>query len=202
MDKHDTTPFIDDKGQEYLAIHVERVEQYMAYKFIQKSDNVLELGSRFGTNSCLIARLCNRLVAVDPDKKATEVCKENMKRHGVSFDCEWCIVSKNPQEFIDDGYSSYTRDSDTSEIPNFTIQQLEEKYGLKFNVLVADCEGCLEKVAKENDLSGITKILYEQDNECNCNYGEVEKVFEKLGLRCVEATCEQPYNLYRKCWII
>lgn len=39
------------------------------------------------------------------------------------------------------------------------------------------------------------------DNACNCNYTAVEETFEKIGLRLVESTCEEPYKLYRKVWI-
>ena len=193
--------FLDDEGGEYKTGEFEVMEQMLAYKFIQKTDNVLELGCRFGTNSCLISVLCNKLVAIDPCKSAVDTCIKNMNRYGFNFICEWCTVSKNSQVLNinkDATFASYTSDG-TSDIPNYTMKDLEEKHSMKFNTIVADCEGCLEKFVTANDISNITKIIYEQDNECMCDYSKVESLLTMKGMRMVEKTYD---GLFRKVWII
>jgi hypothetical protein len=195
--------FIDDKGQEYRTGTFEVVEQFLATKFIKKDDNVLELGCRSGTNSCLISMLCNKLVAIDPCKPAIDACKYNMEKYGFNFICEWCTVSKTSQTLIEneDGntFASYTEEG-VSDIPHYTMTELENKYDIKFNALVADCEGCLETFINDNDITNINKIIYEQDNQCKCNYQYVESILSSRGFKLVENVYFD--GLYRKVWII
>ena len=42
------------------------------------------------------------------------------------------------------GYGSTFIYNESSKIPSYTLDQIKTKYNLKFNVLVADCEGFLE----------------------------------------------------------
>lgn len=186
---NDCISFIDKFGNEYSSKNVERDEQLMVDKYIEKNDLVLELGCRYGTVSCLLARKCKKLISIDPDKDAIEICKKNMRNHGVTFECLWCTVSKNSQKLNNtskEGYGDFTEDDSSSDIPNFSINELESIFLLKFNTIVADCEGCLEKIIKENDMSNIHKIIYETDKQDSCDYEYISNELVKNGFKNVE----------------
>lgn len=177
LDYNDSIMFYNPDGTEYSSKDVERTEQETCDKYITSEDIVLELGSRYGTLSCLLARKANKVVALDPDVEAIETCKKNMERHNVNFEALHGIVSKESQQLVDSGgYGNYTQKGE-SNIPNFSINEIEDKYGVKFNTLIADCEGCLERVLNENNISNIRKILFETDRPDSCNY---EKVYSFL----------------------
>lgn len=206
LDENDSIKFVDNFGEYYNSKDVERDEQLMADKFIDKNDIVLELGCRFGTVSCLLARKCKKLVSIDPDKKAVETCKKNMKRHDLNFECIWCTVSKNPQSIKNlqndtdvHGYGNFTENDEKGDIPHYLIKDLEEMFSIKFNTIVADCEGCLEQIFKENDMSKINKIMYETDRETACNYDYISQELKNLGLTIVE-TVDRGNSLKNVCW--
>jgi hypothetical protein len=53
-----------------------------------------------------------------------------------------------------------------------TLEEIEDKFNLSFNVLVADCEGFLGIFFDENPTicSKLDKIIFEADREDFCNY--------------------------------
>jgi hypothetical protein len=53
-----------------------------------------------------------------------------------------------------------------------SVEMLEEKYGLKFTVLVADCEGFLGTFFQEhpNMYQQLTKVIFEADSPKSCDY--------------------------------
>lgn len=178
LEIHDSLPFYDEKNNVINHVNTERTEQNIADKFIDSDDNVLELGTRYGTVSCLLARKANRVVSLDPDKSASDCAIQNAKTHRVHVDFIHGIVSKTPQKFNADSYGSTTDPAEESDIPIYTIEKLEKKFNINFNTLVADCEGCLEKVLDENDISKFKKITYETDQPHRCNYKKIKDLLE------------------------
>jgi len=183
MDIHDSIPFYDENDNKIDHVNTERSEQIIAHDFIDSDDNVLELGSRYGTVSCLLARKANRVVSLDPDISALECAKKNAKRHGVRVDFMHGIVSNKPQKFNADNYASTTEPTEESDIPIYSIEKLQNMFNIKFNTLVADCEGCLEKVLEENDISSFNKITYETDQPHKCNYDNVSNNLKSLNFQ-------------------
>jgi hypothetical protein len=189
LEIHDSIPFYSEDG---VIDHIknERSEQLIINKYIDSSDNVLELGTRYGTVSCLLARKANRVVSLDPDIDAIRYASNNMANHGVYFESVHGIVSTSPQIINRQGYGTTTSTAELSDIPNYTILQLEDKFNIKFNTLVADCEGCLEKVINENDISKFSKIIYEEDQPGNCNYKNIANILISNGFTLVETVNE------------
>ena len=75
------------------------------------------------------------------------------------------------------GYgSTYTLQND-SDIPSYGLNEITEKYKLKFNVLVADCEGFLEIFFDENPkfYDDLRMIIFEADYPDKCNYDKIRK---------------------------
>ena len=199
LDYNDSIPFVKPDGSEYSSKEVERTEQETCNKYINKEDNVLELGSRYGTLSCLLAKKSNFLLSLDPDIEAIETCKKNMERHNVNFEALHGIISKEPQQIVltdyPDGYGKYTKKGE-SDIPFFTIKELENKYNVKFNTLVADCEGCLEQILNENDISNIRKICFEADRPDSCNYDNVYSILKKNNFKRHEENGNDFYQVW------
>ncbi len=194
--------FIDKYGKEYNSKNIEVDEQIMAEKYINDNDVVLELGCRYGTVSCVLAKKCKKLVAVDPDKEAVETCKKNMKSKGLNLECLWCTISKTPQKLNNiskDGYGDFTEEDLQSDIPHYTIKDIENMFSVKFNTIVADCEGCLENIVKENDMSNINKIIYETDKPDSCDYEYISNELTKNGLIVIESV-DRENNLKNIYW--
>ena len=55
--------------------------------------------------------------------------------------------------------------SGTSSLPTISFQGLEERYKLKFDTLVVDCEGCFDQFLKDfpDSVNDVTTILLEGD---------------------------------------
>jgi FkbM family methyltransferase len=201
IEYNDSISFLKPDGTEYSSKDTERIEQETCDKFINNDDIVLELGSRYGTLSCLLAKKSKFLVSLDPDVEAVNVCKKNMERHNVKFEALHGILSKESQKIVltdyPDGYGKYTEKGE-SDIPNFSIKELENKFDLQFNTLVADCERCMEQVLNENDISNIRKICFETDRPYSCNYDNVYSILRKNGLKRHEKNDNDFYQVWIK----
>ena len=63
------------------------------------------------------------------------------------------------------------------------MQEINEQYGLKFNVLVADCEGFLETFFDENPefYDNLRLIMFEADYPDKCNYDKIRDALKERG---------------------
>ena len=73
-------------------------------------------------------------------------------------------------------------------IDNYSIDELENKYKLKFNCLIADCEGFMEIFILENidKIKHFNKILFEKDQPHICNYDNVDNILKQNGFKCIK----------------
>jgi hypothetical protein len=73
-------------------------------------------------------------------------------------------------------------------IDNYSIDELENKYKLKFNCLIADCEGFMEIFLLENidKIKHFNKILFEKDQPHICNYDNVDNILKQNGFKCIK----------------
>lgn len=193
--------FLDINGKEYDPDTVEKDEQEMVKKWINNEDIVLEIGCSYGTVSCTLARLCKKLVSLDPDKDAINVCKENMKRQNVNFECLWGTLSRKSLYFVKENKTDYgyTNSFSSSNIPHFSIKDIENKYSLKFNTLVIDCEGCMEQIFRDFDTSQFKKVIYERDNEERCDYMFIDYILKYNGLVKVD-DIDRGDGIRNICW--
>jgi len=69
---------------------------------------------------------------------------------------------------------------DSIKIKTISSKKFFTKYPLKFNVLIVDCEGCLEKFLEENLLllKYLELIIFEMDNVRYCNYKKIYQMLE------------------------
>lgn len=171
--------FYDENAKLIDTTRFETVEQSQVEEYITEDCKVLELGARYGTVSCIInKKLSNPLnqVSVEPDKKVWSCLEKNMHSNGCNFHLIKGVVSRVPLRLTEHpvfkGYGNQTVKSEESSLPNYTVEAIEQNYNLKFDTLVADCEGFLGQFFEENpDLYKQLKlVIFEKDSPGTCDY--------------------------------
>lgn len=151
--------FFDENNNKIDINNIESDEQEQVRNYMPSGAVVLELGARYGTVSCIISKKLSNslnLVAVEPDDTVWNALESNMKRNNCNFNIVKGIISNKKQSINYKEYSTTTSANNSSTLPNFTLDEIQQKYNLKFDTLVADCEGCLQELFEENP------ILYDQ----------------------------------------
>jgi FkbM family methyltransferase len=171
---------------------VENIEQLQANTFIKPDAVVLELGARYGSVSCVINSKLNNpnnQVSVEPDSRVWNALEMNMVKNGCKFNILKGVISNIPLELTNlsnhYGYGTTSVKTESSSTPNYTLNQVEDLYSLKFDTLVADCEGFLESFLDDNPrlYNQLSLIMFEKDYPDKCNYGKITKELENHGFK-------------------
>ena len=166
---------LNEKGEVINIEIVEAAEQSMVKEFLREDDVVLELGARYGSVSCTINKILNNKknqVSVEPDYRIWSSLENNRNSNGCEFEIINGFVSRQKLNIIAKGYDTTFTPDETSNVECLTLEEIEDKFNLSFNVLVADCEGFLGIFFDENPTiySKLDKIIFEADREDFCNY--------------------------------
>lgn len=172
--------FRNELGQVFDHTIAEVDEQKHAKEYISSNDVVLELGARYGTVSCAINKnLSNprNQVSVEPDEDVWEALEINRSANGCDFQIFKGVISRIPVSISKEGYATSTLPAEKSNVYTCTLEQLEAACGLRFTVLVADCEGFLEQFFDENPklYDQLRMVLFEKDQQYRCNYAKIEE---------------------------
>lgn len=183
--QHDRLIFKNNRGEVVDHKNVERSEQLDAYMFVPKDATVLELGARWGTVSCMINRMLKdprKHLAVEPDATVIPALIDNKKRAKAQFIIWNGAVSKKPLRMDRSEYDAQTIPAkDGGNVKVASLSQLQQKYKMKFDVLVADCEGCLCSFFKENDPIQFRMIMFEKDYPQSCDYKKIDRMLAQKG---------------------
>jgi FkbM family methyltransferase len=166
-------------------------EQVMAVMFIKKNDRVLELGGNLGRNSCIIGSLLKKssnLVVLESDSNMARLLKENRDHNNLFFQIENSALSKVP--LIQSGWNTIPS---AKVIPGYfkvntiSYADLKKKHNINFNVLVADCEGALYYILRDDEsiLDDINIAIVENDHADYSHYEEVKERFLTHGFQPV-----------------
>jgi FkbM family methyltransferase len=193
-----------------VDINFEKVEQELCKKYIPINSSVLELGARYGTVSCVINKILNdptKQVSVDPDVSIIDALHKNRDANGCKFHIFNGVVSDKDYEisFIDPKfdfaeYGTYTVLSDKPSLNKISLKNLQSKYNITFDCLVADCEGFLPSFINENlwVLDQLKVIIYEKDgtpwNTISPKYDILDKILNNHNFIRVET---HPHPLYK-----
>lgn len=171
-------------------------EQNIARKYIDKDDCVLELGARYGSVSCITnSKLKNKYnhVVVEPDKRVWKALENNKINNNCKFyiikgfisNIKLNLTNKNAYH---NGYASTQIIDENSDIKSYTIKDIISKYKLKFNVLFADCEGCLQLFVEENldFIKNLRMIIFEKDYPEKTNYNYIINILKKFKFICIK----------------
>ena len=188
---------IDLSGNIVDILHIEKLEQDLANKYILENDVVLELGARYGSVSCIInSKLKNKnnQVVVEPDARVWDALEKNKKSNNCEFNIVKGFISNKNLDLINldsccGGYGATFIESNNTIIPSYSLDEITFKFNLKFNVLVADCEGFLEVFFDENPhfYDNLRLIIFEADYPEKCNYDKIKnKLIEKNFYKLIE----------------
>lgn len=178
----------DENDKDIDNSSLEKPEQYLADIYIPRDATVLEMGARYGTVSCVINKRLNdptKQVSVEPDERVLKALEKNKKRNKCEFNIVYGTVSNTPVKLTKldswDGYGTTGEKDETSSIPHYSVAELEEKYNLKFDTLVADCEGCLEVFFDENKefIKKLKMVFIEKDYPEKTNYRKISNFLKK-----------------------
>ena len=170
--------FVDENNKIIDINSIEKDEQDDAEKYILSDCVVLELGARYGTVSAIINRKINNPfnhVVVEPDKIVWSALEKNKMATNSRFHIIKGFISNKKLTLEGNGYGATQKEDDASTIPSYTLTEIESQFNLKFNTLVADCEGCLESFLDENPslYRDLKLILMEEDQVVKCNYKKI-----------------------------
>lgn len=177
-------PHIQKKYNLYYGSFNEEVpEQIMSVMFISPQDRVLELGGNIGRNSCIISTILSgsqNLVVAESDPRIAGQLMQNRNHNHLHFQIEASAISQKP--LIQAGWvtvPSETVPEGHVQVNVITYQDLKAKYGLKFSVIVADCEGALFYIFQDDEsmLDDVDLLILENDY---CNRVHYEEVRDKI----------------------
>ena len=172
---------VPDKRDRLHAIHSTSVlkygsfleeypEQLMATQYIKPTDKVIELGGNIGRNSVVIAKLLNEssnLVTLECDSDIASQLTENRDINHLSFHIENSAISL--RKLCQRGWDTFPYEGDlpqgSKDVKNITFDELEKKYSITFDTIVADCEGALYYILQDFPtlLTNIQTIIMEND---------------------------------------
>jgi FkbM family methyltransferase len=186
--------------------NVEEGSRILINKYIKPDMKVLELGARYGTVSVCLDFLLKdpqkQLLCVDPDSTIKNCLDKNKYINNCSFNIFNGAISKQNLYVCYNGCGWETKtyitpplNLKTEKINTLSIEQIEEVYNIKFNCLIADCEGFLLEFIKENEnfFDNLICVIYEEDcckkypiNNNYIDYNEVENFLINKDFKLVE----------------
>jgi FkbM family methyltransferase len=151
-------------------LYDEYPEQLMSVMFIKPNDKVLEIGSNIGRNTLTISSLLtdqNNLVTLECDPKSYNILLENRALNKYNFRAVNKALSYRPLVLNKWDSKPFTGivPENHIKVDTITFDDLEESNNIKFDTLVADCEGALYYIFLDNPdiLNHINTIIVEND---------------------------------------
>jgi FkbM family methyltransferase len=214
--------FYDEHG--YLlndfSRNVENGSRVLIEKYIKPDMKVLELGARYGTVSvCLDYLLTDpqkQLVCVDPDITIKNCLEKNKTINNCTFNIFNGTISKKELYVVYNGciwetktYANPPKHLNYLKSATLSIDEIEQLYNIKFDCLIADCEGFLLEFIKENPdfFDNLTCVIYEEDctpnhpiNSDFIDYNEVEQFLINKGFS-LTTTFKDHIGLNNKVWL-
>lgn len=180
---------------------IEWTQWLMADALVRPDDTVLELGARFGTTSCALAAATNnsgRVISVEPDAAVHAALLANRAAHHCRFHAVLGVVSSAAMAMVPDGPQSYATQTAVlapnapserqARLPSIAPDALQRALGLRIDVLLVDCEGCLRPLL-EHDSALVRQarlLMLEEDGAASRReYDGWYDTLRVYGFRCV-----------------
>ena len=160
-------------NMEHGSLDDEYPEQLMLVRYVRPDATVLELGGNVGRSSCVIASILDdssRLVVFESDPATAAQLKDNRDANGFAFHIEAAALSREP--LIQCGWDTVPWHGGVDVPEGWTPvttrewrQTLDTYESLRFNTLVADCEGALFYILRDHPgfLDGFETVVLEND---------------------------------------
>lgn len=190
----------------------ELVEQTMTLKYLPRNAKVLEIGGNIGRNTSLISMILDderNLVTLESHPEIAKMLIANIQMNDFKTHIEAAALSK--RRLIQRGWDTMVLDNEANiphgwnEIKTITFDELNSKYNIEFDTLVADCEGALYQILKdEPKLLDNMKLLIVENDYYDINQRLfVEEQFKNHGFKRVWYTSGgfQPcYDFFWEVW--
>jgi FkbM family methyltransferase len=137
----------------------------MVNKYVPDNATVLEVGARFGTVSCEIAKKLQqsgRQVSIDADPIVWDALEKNRVKHGCNFNSVHGLLAKQDGLLMEDHFGTFAASKDAFEssyasgrenkfitVPHQTLDDIQRQHSLKFDTANMDCEGCAPFIFKD-----------------------------------------------------
>ena len=166
----------------------------MCMRFINENDRVLEIGGNIGRTTHIIQTILNNPsnhVVMECDTNVAKQLQYNLTLNKfTSIHIETAALSKSKLALINGNPRPIDPNMITPEtniMPTISFSEIQDKYNIKFNVLVADCEGSLYYIITEDPdlLNNIETIILENDFETLEHKVAVDNVFLSKGFKCI-----------------
>ena len=222
---NETGKFITDRPTRFNELHKhlqiasgslkdELTEQFLAFTYIDENSKVLELGGNIGRNTIIIATILSdskNLVTLESDSNIASQLDFNLKLNGLESHIEASALSK--RRLIQRGWDTIPIENN-QEIPegwnpvkSISFTELLDKYKINFDVLVADCEGALYYILKDEPeiLDNMNLLILENDYKEIEHKLFIDDIFRKKGFTRIVAIkggwgpCEEYfYEVWKK----
>ena len=177
----------------YGSFMEELPEQKMVVNYLKGNEHVLEIGGNIGRNSLVISFLLKsrNMVVLESDYDISMQLNENKKLNNMNFHIEAAALSKRKlmqknwdtvyRELVDLKGAAGEDISAYKDVNIISFEELNEKYKIKFDTLVLDCEGAFYYILNDfpQILENIKLIIMENDYRIYDHYIFVkEKLLE------------------------
>lgn len=189
--------FRDEHGTVINTHLLEAAEQRLATRYVQPGAVVLELGARYGTVTCAISnKLLNKdnLVSVEPDSRVWDALEANLARNNCKSRIIKGFISKRNLSLTNldchyGGYGATFSDATDSSYTSYTLDSIQREFKLRFDTLIADCEGFLERFLDENPelYDQLNMIIFEADYPEKCNYAKIRGILTSKGFHVYQS---------------
>lgn len=168
-------------------------EQLMAIRFINENAKVLEIGGNIGRTSHIIHTILSNPmnhVIMECDMDMAQKLRYNLDMNSYTkARIETAALSKS-RLYMDRDRVQPLDDKETrhpNEIPTISYDQLCKKYQIEFDTLVADCEGSLYYIFKEDPdmLNHINLVIMENDYTVLDHKKMVDSILTTKGFHCI-----------------
>ena len=173
------------------ACTIEWDEWVMSTALLTPAHTILELGARYGTTSCVLARATNNsggVVSVEPDSSVYNDLLYNRDAHHCNFHVVMGTMGPSRQKVnprLMNGYGRTTLRARQDEMATdaFNYRSIERRIGRRFNAALVDCEGCIFSLLQTDLLEQLELVLMEEDGEgiTPSSYAPVHARLRELG---------------------
>ena len=196
---------------EHGGFEAEYPEQLMIMRYVNENDKVLEIGGQVGRTSHIIQTIVNNPkhhVIMECDPKTAQKLRTNLDFNTYTDAIIETAGLSHVKLYMTgrgvDAPRHFEKDipSDAVEIPTITYSELCKKYNVDFDVLVADCEGSLYYIFKEdpNMLDNIHTVIMENDYH-NVNHKQtVDTILTSKGFKVIYKERGVPWASWSPCY--
>jgi len=204
LQKHINLKHIKHGGFEF-----EYPEQLMCMRNIREDSKVLEIGGNIGRTAHIIHTIVNNPkhhVVMECDLNTAQELRENLDMNGyTALQIETAALSKTPLWLVNGSPRPFAENEvppGAQKMPTISYSEICQKYEVDFDVLVADCEGSLFYIFKEDPdmLNRIHTIIMENDYTDLDHKQMVDSILKMKGFQMVYQEKGVPWASWSCCF--